>query len=146
MVARKAATKRKAKAKPKKPTGRPTKYPGDEKACALAMKAGEEGGGKHTIACAIGISHKVLLEWLNVDHNCYKGELFRKAVDKALSISADLFLIKVEGHMVEEPGEAKINTGVMNFIALHKHGMVPKTQIENQGGLHVHVEKDDADL
>ena len=147
MVARKAATKKKAKPKKKSdPVGRPSKYPGDKRAIAIVIKVGENGGGKLDMAVGLGVSHKALIDWLNSDSAFYKGDEFSEAVEDALSKSASRFVNGIQTHMVEEPGSAKVNVGVMKFIAQHKYGMVEKTVQETQGGLHVHVDKEDADL
>ena len=125
-----------------------SKWPGDAKADEIVRAIGSNGGGKAAMAAKLKISHQTMLRWMDPEDPAYKGERFCEAVREALTEGQAKLMAKAEAHMVEEPGEAKINLGVLKFIAQHKYGLTDKTQVEQTGNqsIQINIDKDEADL
>jgi hypothetical protein len=128
--------------------GRPSKYPGDEIACATVIRVGEQGGGKDAMACALQVSKQTMLRWMDVECDQYQSQAFCDAVEEGLTRGRRAFIEHVQEHMVEEPGGQRINAGVMKFVAQHKYGLVERTQVEQQqsGSITMHVSEEESEL
>jgi hypothetical protein len=120
--------------------GQPTLYKPEY--CELLIKHMASGRSFESFAATIGTSRKTLYNWRDANED------FLHALEAGRDAHLKFMEDKAIDHLVENPGEGKINTALYKLFMVNIHGWRSEPKDAEQSGqtINVVISKDDADL